>query len=351
MKIGIITDTHLGVRADNEVFYKSNENFFTNVFFPTLEKENVEYVFHLGDLYDRRRYINFKTQFEAEKTFLNPLQEKFGSKVIILSGNHDIYYREINDINALDILLSKYSFQILHDPVEMTFGSCKILFLPWICKSNEERTFNLIENSNAQIAMGHLELAGYEMYAGSIQTHGLSSDLFKNFKSVYSGHYHHKSTKGNITYLGASSEYTWQDYNDPRGFHIFDTEKKSMKFYENPYTLFSMLYYDDTKKLLDSRNVSNKYVKIVVLNKTKPDVYEKYIEGVYAMSPIDVTIIESPIEIAEEHQEPSENEELKGTVTLIHETIDNLKTNLSSDGLKDRMVTLYNEAIALGKAD
>lgn len=351
MKIGVITDTHFGCRNDSEVFYEAFNNFYSKTFFPTLEQENVEYVFHLGDLYDRRRYINFKTATETEKSFLNPLSERYGDKVIILSGNHDIYYRDVNEINSLDILLAKYPFKVLHDPVEMTFGSSNILFLPWICKSNEERTFKLLENPTATIAMGHLELAGYEMYAGITQEHGMSSDLFKNFKTVYSGHYHHKSTKGNITYLGASCEYNWSDYNDPRGFHIFDTETKQMKFYENPYTMFSILYYDDEKGLIDTRNVTNKYVKIVVMNKTDRLKFEKYLEGVYAQKPIDVVIIEETIipDTPETKEEETEEiGEIKGTVTLINETVDGLKTNLPKEGIKDRMYQLYNEAIAIG---
>ena len=102
-------------------------------------------------------------------------------------------------------------------------------------------------NAFAPIVLGHLELVGFEMFRGSVSTHGDSPDLFGRFDLVCSGHYHHKSDTGNIHYLGSHSQFTWSDYGDDRGFHILDTETKELEFVKNPYEMFAKVWYDDRK--------------------------------------------------------------------------------------------------------
>ncbi len=49
-----------------------------------------------------------------------------------------------------------------HDTV--SFEGLDILFLPWICDELIESTLHAIDNSTAQIVMGHLEIKGFEMH-------------------------------------------------------------------------------------------------------------------------------------------------------------------------------------------
>ena len=93
--------------------------------------------------------------------------------------------------------------------------------------------------------MGHFEIAGFAMYRGMESHEGLSKDLFKQFDMVFSGHYHHRSNDGHIYYLGNPYELTWQDFNDPRGFHLFDLQTRELEFIGNPYTMFERVEYDD----------------------------------------------------------------------------------------------------------
>lgn len=354
MKIAILTDTHWGTRQDHDAFYSNFEKFYENVFFPTLEEREISRVFHLGDLYDRRRYINFKTASEAERIFLNPLSSLVDSgkinEVIILAGNHDLYYRDVNDINSLNVLLGKYNFNVLLHPSERTYGSRKILFLPWICESNKDASLALIKNTDSSVVMGHLELSGYEMYRGVVQDHGMPGGVFSHFQSVYSGHYHHKSTKGNITYLGATNEYTWSDYNDPRGFHIYDTESDTMEFIRNPYTMFDIVVYDDSSETLPSlsKDLTNKFCKVLVTNKTNPYLFDKFMDEIYKSSPLDVQVIEDGLMGVSGIDDQPSQEEVKDTSQIISESVESMSTNLDKTRLKNEMISLYNEAIAIG---
>ena len=42
----------------------------------------------------------------------------------------------------------------------------------------------------------------------------MDPSIYKDFKQVFSGHYHHKSSRGNITYLGNPYQMFWNDYKD-----------------------------------------------------------------------------------------------------------------------------------------
>ena len=50
MKVAIITDTHYGARKGSKHLHDYFEKFYDDVFFPTLEKEGITTVIHMGCL-------------------------------------------------------------------------------------------------------------------------------------------------------------------------------------------------------------------------------------------------------------------------------------------------------------
>src|SRR5260221_2924516 len=100
MKIALIADTHWGIRNDSKHFIDNQKQFLDEVFFPYIDEHNIKTVVHLGDLVDRRKYINFNTANRLRKDFIEPLTDREDVNVYILLGNHDIYWRESLEINA-----------------------------------------------------------------------------------------------------------------------------------------------------------------------------------------------------------------------------------------------------------
>ena len=145
--------------------------------------------------------------------------QELGVKLYNIVGNHDAYYKNTNDVNSVDCLLSEYKNVIrVSEPKEYKIGGASMLLVPWICEDNEQQTFNAIKKSKAKIAMGHLELNGFEAYRGHTMDKGLDPSAFKKFNLVYSGHYHTRSNDGKIFYLGNPYQMFWNDVDDKEGF-------------------------------------------------------------------------------------------------------------------------------------
>jgi len=276
-KIAIITDTHGGVKSNLEYFHNHISKFY-DFFHETLKKQNIKRVIHCGDIYDNRRNVNILSVSSFNKMFVDKLSEK-DIKTYYIVGNHDTYFKNTNEINTPDLIIKQSdNRRIYKSPCTIDMDGVSIDLIPWINESNYESFTNMIKTSKSAIAFGHLEIEGFAMYKGFEARAGMSPSIFQKYESVYSGHYHTKSTKGNITYLGAPYEITWSDYDDPRGFHIFDTETREMEFIQNPYTLFEKIVYDETKLNLDVEKYKGKVVKIVIINRKDFVLFDMFID-------------------------------------------------------------------------
>lgn len=94
MKVAIITDTHFGARDGKEIFHSYYEKFYSKVFFPALRERGIKTLLHLGDVFDRRKYIDYYSLKRCREYFFEPLaQTKI--KTHMLVGNHDIAARQL----------------------------------------------------------------------------------------------------------------------------------------------------------------------------------------------------------------------------------------------------------------
>jgi len=352
MKLALITDTHFGGRNDSQIFNDYFFKFWEEEFFPTVLKKKIKKVIHLGDIFDRRKFANIKTLNSFRERFIEWF-EKNGVELHIIVGNHDVYYKDTNRVNApKEILGNRYKkVKIYEEPEIVKFGKTKILFLPWINRENGEKSMELIDSKAASVVMGHLELSGFKMYRNSVCYHGMSHNVFDGYDLVMTGHYHHKSTVGNVAYLGSTYEITWSDYNDPRGFHIFDTNTLDLEYYQNPHKIFHKIIYNDTgvdtleKITKDFSFCKNSYIKVLVEAKNNPYLFDKFIDSIQLQEPFDLSIIEDLNLSVEEEEIVNEAED---TLTTLNKYVDGLDVNnINLDRLKEVLMSLHREAIDL----
>ena len=346
MKVALITDVHWGARNDSLQLIEYYKKFYENIFFPTLEKQKIKSVIMLGDTFDRRKYTNHTTLFHAKKIFFDVLRE-FGIQTSMLVGNHDAAYKNTISVNSARLLLAEYeNIKIIDSPQTIKIGKTKLCMVPWICAENYIESMEEIKNTSAKYLFGHLEISGFSMYRGVESHDGMNRDVFNKFDKVFSGHYHHKSQKDNIHYLGNPYELTWQDYDDPRGFHLFDLETGELEFIRNPYTLFSRFQYDDSANDPDGIDTSfaeDRYVKIVVVNKTNLFKFDKFLERVDRRNPIEVRILEDFSEFTE--GEVDDTIDLEDTGSVVTNYIDSLSTDVDKEKVKNFMKGLMTEAL------
>jgi len=353
MKVAIITDQHFGARNDSVHFLDYYEKFYLETFFPKLDEEGITTVLILGDTFDRRKYVNFNSLKRAKGMFFDRLNNR-NITVHMLAGNHDTYFKNTNNVNSPDLLLEEYdNINVIDHPATIYVDDIPICMMPWICAENYMDSMDTLSETEAQICMGHFEIAGFHMYRGAHSEDGLDRKIFKRFDMVFSGHYHHRHNQDNIYYLGNPYELYWNDYADPRGFHIFDLNSRELEFVQNPNIMFHRIVYDDKEQSVteivnqELDQYTNKYVKVVVKTKTNPYVFDSFINKLYNVNPIDVTLAEDFIEVSEGIEEIMVDQ-AQDTLTILNSFVDQTTPDdIDTNKLKGILRELYVEAINL----
>ena len=340
MKVAIITDTHYCARKGSDHLHNYFEMFYRDVFFPSLEKHQIDTIIHMGDIFDSRKSIDLKSLERSKKVVFEPLKKY---NVYAIVGNHDCYYKDTNYVNSPELLLRAYpNIKLYSKATEIKIDKLKILMLPWINSENFDETKELIDGCDSKIAMGHLEINGFKATRGHMMETGMDTSVFDKFDRVYSGHFHTRSTDGKIYYLGNPYEMYWNDVNDTRGFHIFDTNTLELTPINNPYKLFYNVYYDDTNyKLFNTSIYKNKIVKVIVRKKSNIKEFEKFIDKLYASGVQDLKIIEN-FEI-QESEEFDINED-ENTLSILNRYIEESEFDLDKNIIKNIFQDLYREA-------
>ena len=339
-KVALVTDTHFGIRKGSQIFHDYFNTFFRDTFFSALDERGIDTVIHLGDLFDVRKGIDYWSLNWAKDNFFTPLKER-GIEVHIIVGNHDIFYKDSLTINSPAINLREYdNVTIYSEPGTYKIGGTNIFMVPWICNDNAELFTKELEKTNAELCMGHLELAGFYANKDYQCQHGTNAEIFNKFDRVFSGHFHKRSTIGNVTYLGNPYQLYWNDEGDTRGFHIFDLETFDKEFIENPNTMFHKVYYNEAdQKLINPNKLAAGYVKVIVENST-PRKLSKFVDRLYEVGIHDLKVIENQDLTIEDDVEI----EAEDTLTTLTNYVTAMDGSFSKDNVINIFKSLYVEA-------
>lgn len=345
MKFAILNDTHSGCRNSSDIFLNYHEKFYRDVFFPYCNENGIKHILHLGDFYDNRKTITLKSLYHNRKCFLEPLRE-MGMTMDIIPGNHDVTYKSTNDLCSLKELLGHFmnNVNIVMKPKVVDYDGFPIALLPWINNENYDESIQFISTCKASILAGHLELEGFEVLKGVKSHEGMNPKLFSRFDKVWSGHFHTQSKRENIHYLGTQFEITWSDCGDPKFFHVFDTDENLLTPIRNPHTIFKKVYYDDRKnQSFDMNEYKEKFVKVIVLNKTNNYEFDKFIDDLTASGTYDIKIAENFDEFTGDNNKINADA-MKDTGELLNQYVDSIETDLNKEKIKQKLQSLYVEA-------
>ena len=221
--------------------------FLENTFFPYLEENKIKTVLILGDTWDKRKSIDFNILYDVRKRFFDRLQN-LGIEVKIIYGNHDVYFKNTNEVNSIDLLLDVYpNIEIVETHKVFEFDEMKIGMISWINPSNLIDSLNWIKTVSVDVLCGHFEINGFEMIKGHTCENGLKPYIFDRFEKVISGHFHIISNDGRIHYIGNPNQTTWGDYGLDKGFHVLDTNTRELTLIKNKYHCYEKFEFTDEK--------------------------------------------------------------------------------------------------------
>jgi len=352
VKIAFICDTHFGCRNDSPFFLENALSFFEKQFIPYLIKNNIKNVIHLGDFFDRRKYINFNTLSQVRKNVIE-IFENLGITIHITIGNHDTYYKNTNSLNSLkEILGEKYNhIKIYENPTTLIFDNFCFGLIPWVTKENEEDVLNYVKTCPCRMIGGHFEIVGFQVIPGVKHQGGFNISVFSRFDRVLSGHFHIKQSEGNIYYLGTQYQMNFSDVHSTKGFHVYDIQTDEMEFIENTNNIFHIFVYDDSSsdeikriaKFINETTLKGGFVRITVRNKSKQNIFDKFIDALWDKGVQDISVIEDPLE----KSTTVEFDEGEDTMSIIAREIDAIERELDKVRLKTLIKDLYMESLKI----
>ena len=352
-KIAMISDIHFGVRNNNENNLQIMEEFFLETLPKVLEEHKIRDLRILGDLFEYRNTANIRTLNTVLKVFRFYATEMPHLKITVLVGNHDIYYHNRLDVNCIEVLREFNNVRIIDKVTEETVSGKKIIMFPWICKDSEAdiRFKSIKENDEIfDLCLGHFEINGFEMQRGRPCDGGSDRGDFKNYKRVFTGHFHIRNTSkdGKISYLGCPYQMDWGDYGNDKGIHIYDLETGETTFIENTVSpkFVKITIEDIQKKRKDKiQQVRGNFARLVIEKKVNEATLLKLQNKLEGMDPINFDVDNQYIESFDGESVDNEEtlEKLASPLEFMTEYIDGIEIDEDDDVDKKELETFMKE--------
>ena len=318
-----------------------------------MKNNGITEVIHLGDLMDRRKFVNFNTLNNFRTRVMDRFESE-GIRMHCVLGNHDVYYRNTNGVNSLHELFDRRytNFIVVDEPTTLNFDGVDIDLIPWINKENYDDIMNFIRKSKSAICGGHFELDGYQVLRGVNFEGGMSDKILGKYELVLSGHFHNKQSKNNVHYVGTPYQITFSDLLEKKGFHILDTETRTIEFIENPDRMFLRFDYDDEneneelERFVQEGNkfLKNRYIRLYVKCKKNPYLFDRVIDRFYEDGTLNITIIEESV--IDTIKDTDVDDLAQDTITLINSEVDSMELGDRGSKLKNMLRELYFEALS-----
>lgn len=213
-RAAVFTDIHWGLKS-NSVQHNTDCTNFVDWFISQAKEEGCETCLFLGDWNHNRAAINLQTlQFGLRA--LERLSESF-EHVYFIPGNHDLYYRDKRDVHSVEWAKHLPNVTLVND----WFNSGNVVIAPWIVGDEWRR----ISGMSGKYMFGHFELPHFYMNSFvEMPDHGeINTSHLGGFEHVFSGHFHKRQTKSNVTYIGNAFPHNFADAgDDARGMMILE---------------------------------------------------------------------------------------------------------------------------------
>ena len=210
----VFTDIHFGLKSNSQ---RHNEDClaFVDWAIELAHEQGCETGFFLGDWHHHRASINLQTLNYSLKS-LEKLNDAF-KNFYFIPGNHDLYYRDKRDIHGVEWAKHLPNITICND----WFKKNDVAIVPWLVGDDYKK----LKKIKAKYMFGHFELPHFKMNAlvEMPDSGTVNAEQMANVEQVYSGHFHMRQQKGNVTYVGNCFPHNFTDAgDDQRGAMILE---------------------------------------------------------------------------------------------------------------------------------
>jgi len=345
-KIILCGDLHFGVKATIPEFVAYQEGELDNLVKHAVEN-NIKTVCFLGDVFNDRKNIYVKTIRSLKRKF-REYGETTDINFVIIIGNHDSFFKNTNRVNSPRELLGDTPqdniYIIDDDPEEMFYDNTRCLLMPWMTKDSFEENISSLKVSTAEYCFGHFEIDGFVMNNNNKCKSTLKRSHFKNFKKVFSGHFHTGSSKGNIIYTGSLCELDWNDFGIKKGFYTLDTENHDIEFIESKNKIFHKIMVGEKFKFSSIKDLKDCFLKIYINSKLTTQENVKL--GNLISQNISYELIDNTILNDVEDIDIGDNEDLSDIIMSCVETQDDI-----DDDDKKKVIELLNSSYSKMKQE
>src|SRR5210317_815881 len=213
-KAACFTDIHFGMKSGSRIHNTDCED-FVKWFCEEAKAAGAETCIFLGDWHHNRATTDVSTMNYTVSN-LERLNETF-EKTYFMVGNHDLFYKDKREINSIEFM--RLFPNIVPITEQLTEGD--VTLLPWLVGEEWKK----VRDIKSRYVFGHFELPYFKMNAMvEMPDHGeLQANHFVNQEYVFSGHFHQRQTKGNVTYIGNAFPHNYADaWDDERGMMFLD---------------------------------------------------------------------------------------------------------------------------------
>lgn len=207
----IFTDIHFGMKNNSKSHNDDCERFI-DWMIEKAQDRGIKKCLFLGDWHHNRASINVSTLNYTTRC-LDKINQSF-EETIMITGNHDLYYREKRDLHSVPMIDRYDNIRMVNDAILETDGCA---FVPWLVGDEWRK----VKELQSKFVFGHFELPNFYMNA-MVQMpdhgHGLRSEDLTKPERVFSGHFHKRQISGNIIYPGNCFPHNFSDvWDDKRG--------------------------------------------------------------------------------------------------------------------------------------
>ncbi len=352
---GIVTgDFHWGIRNAKEVFQKTSRKFIQDFLIPLINEEDISDLFILGDLFHQRQSINVKILdmvFDLVDDLLST-----GIDIHIITGNHDLYYKTSKSITSLrifDYLNHNNQIHRYHTPEVIDLHGNRLYMVPWLQSNESKNKFpENLKKVKPDLCLGHFEINRFEIRSDFVEDDGFKQQLFKdNTKKTFSGHFHLRNEKGNITYVGTPYQTSWTDYGNTKGVYLLNFQTLRKKFIENKTApiyqkLFASSILDDETEINLDEKAHNNFVKLIIDKNISEQKIQKLMATIHSHNPLTLKPVYDNTDF-DSHDETCDQDMQSTPIELVQTYIQDVID--TPDGIEENkalryLLNLYNEA-------